>query len=103
MYFAPNDCNGLIILFFQSAQTSAAHVLLADHDATNELVLVHSCGGWQMPALSEEHIWTCSRNPDETCDNSLESELKELSNDTNNVQIDKERQKLAIFGPCAIY
>jgi hypothetical protein len=55
MYIAPNDCNGIGFLFFQSAQTSAAHVLLADHDATNELVLVHSCGGWQTPALSEEH------------------------------------------------
>jgi hypothetical protein len=31
------------------------------------------------------------------------AELKELSNDTKNVHIDKERQKLAIFGPCAIY
>jgi hypothetical protein len=48
-------------------------------------------------------IWLCSPNPESTCDSSLESELKELSNDTKNVQIDKERQKLAIFGPCAIY
>jgi hypothetical protein len=31
----------------------------------------------------------------------LESKLNKLSNDTKNGHIDKERQKLAIFGPCA--
>jgi hypothetical protein len=58
-----------------------------------------------MPCTSRLHvrIWMCFRNPDETCDNSLESELKELSNDTKNVQIGHTRQELAIFGPCAIY
>jgi WD40 repeat protein len=37
------------------------------------------------------------------CDSSWESELKELSNDTKNVQIGYIRRELAIFGPCAIY
>jgi hypothetical protein len=58
-----------------------------------------------MPCTSRLYvsIWMCSRNPDETSDSSLESELKELSNDTKNVQIGYIRRELAIFGPCAIY
>jgi hypothetical protein len=41
-------------------------------------------------------------DPDESCDSSLESKLKELSNETKNVKVDHSRQKLPIFGPCAI-
>jgi hypothetical protein len=39
-------------------------------------------------------IWMCPRHPDETRDSSLDSELKNLSNETKNVQIGYQRQKL---------